>query len=142
MSEWQEAIDNWDANKLKADQFIRLLKRYSDFSELTTPMLNEFLGKVIMHEGEGRRKSRRQRLDIYLNFIGTFEVPAHIVTPAVVEEQRRQQEEEAAKKERSQELAKARYEKYKRERREFTARKKAGLLTPEEQEAEGKAACT
>lgn len=29
-----------------------------------------------------------------------------------------------------------RYEKYKQERREFTARKRAGLLTPEEQEAE------
>ena len=38
----------------------------------------------------------------------------------------------------SKELAKARYEKRKAEKREFTARKKAGLLTPEEQEAEEK----
>ena len=138
MSEWQEAIDNWDAHKLKADQFIRLVKRYTDFSELTTLMLNEFVEKVVVHEGKGRRNNRRQRLDIYLNFIGTFEVPAHIITPAEAEEQRRQQEEEATKKKRSQELAKARYERYKQERREFTARKKAGLLTPEEQEAEEK----
>ena len=58
--------------------------------------------------------------------------------PAEVEEQRRQQEEQAAKEARSKELAKARYEKRKAEKREFTARKKAGLLTPEELEAEEK----
>ena len=55
-----------------------------------------------------------------------------------VEEQRRQQEEQAAKEARSKELKKARYEKRKAEKREFTARKKAGLLTPEELEAEEK----
>ena len=99
-------------------------------------MLNEFIEKVVVHEGEGRGNSRRQRIDIYLNFIGAFEVPAHIVTPMEAEEQRRQQEEQAAKEARSQELAKAREEKRKAEKREFTARKKAGLLTPEEQAAD------
>ena len=99
-------------------------------------LLNEFIEKVVVHEGEGRGNSRRQRIDIYLNFIGAFEVPAHIVTPMEAEEQRRQQEEQAAKEARSQELAKAREEKRKAEKREFTARKKAGLLTPEEQAAD------
>ncbi len=136
IAEWQRQIESWNADKLKTDQFIQLVKRYTDFSELTTPMLNEFIEKVIVHEGEGRGNDRRQRIDIYLNFIGAFEVPAHIVTPAEVEEQRRQQEEQAAKEARSKELAKARYEKRKAEKREFTARKKAGLLTPEELEAE------
>lgn len=135
IAEWQRQIENWNADKLKTDQFIQLVKRYTDFSELTTPMLNEFIEKVIVYEGEGRGNDRRQRIDIYLNFIGAFEVPAHIVTPAEVEEQRRQQEEQAAKEARSKELKKARYEKRKAEKREFTARKKAGLLTPEELEA-------
>ena len=52
------------------------------------------------------------------------------------EEQRREQEEQAAREERSKELAQIRYEKRKQDKRDFTARKKAGLLTPEEQEAE------
>ena len=138
IAEWQRQIENWNADRLKTDQFIQLVKRYTDFSELTTPMLNEFIEKVIVHEGEGRGNDRRQRIDIYLNFIGAFEVPEYIVTPAEVEEQRRQREEQAAKEARSKELAKARYEKRKAEKREFTARKKAGLLTPEEQEAEEK----
>ena len=96
IAQWQEAIESWNADRLKTDKFIELVSRYTDFSELTTPMLNEFIEKVVVHEGEGRGNSRRQRIDIYLNFIGAFEVPAHIVTPMEAEEQRRQQEEQAA----------------------------------------------
>ena len=117
----------------------QIAKEYTDFSELTTPMLNEFIEKVVVHEATGGRgNSRRQRLDIYLNFIGAFEVPAHIVTPMEEEAERRRQEEQAAKEARSRELKKVRYEKQKQEKRDFTARKKAGLLTPEEQADEEK----
>ena len=141
MTEWQEQIENWNADKLKTEKFIELVKRYTDFSELTTPMLNEFIEKVVVHEATGGRgNSRRQRLDIYLNFIGAFEVPAHIVTPMEEEAERRRQEEQAAKEAQSRELEKARYEKRKQEKRDFTARKKAGLLTPEEQAEEEKRA--
>ena len=136
IAEWQSQLDNWNADRLKTDRFIELVSRYTDFTELTTPMLNEFIEKVVVHEGEGRGNSRRQRIDIYLNFIGAFEVPAHIVTPAEAEEQKRSEEEQAAKEARSKELARAREEKRKAQKREFTQRKKAGLLTPEEQEAE------
>lgn len=136
LSKWQAQIDTWKADSLKTDHFLELVKRYTDFSELTTPMLNEFVEKVIVHEGVGRGKERRQRLDIYLNFIGAFEVPAHIATPMEQEEEKRLQEEQAAQAELSKQRAKARYEKRKAEKREFTARKKAGLLTPEEQAAD------
>lgn len=36
------------------EEFIDLAKRYTDFSELTTPMLNEFIEKIIVHGDEGR----------------------------------------------------------------------------------------
>ena len=99
-------------------------------------MLNEFIEKVIVHEGDKRGSERRQRVDIHMNFIGTFEVPAEIITPMEIEEQRRQEEEQAAKEAKSHELYLIRYEKRKQEKRELTARKKAGLLTPEEIEAD------
>ncbi len=135
-TEWQKMIDNWNADRVKMAEFIDLAKRYTDFLELTTPMLNEFIEKIVVHEGEGRGKQRRQRLDFYFNFIGAFEVPADVVTPMEQEAERRQQEEQAEKEKHSQALAQARYEKRKQERREFTARKRAGLLTPEEQAEE------
>jgi hypothetical protein len=136
IAEWQGLIDDWNTDNLKTDKFIEMVKRYTDFTELTTPMLNEFIEKVIVFEGEGRGHARRQRVDIHLNFIGAFEVPAHIVTPIEVEEQRRAEEEVAALAQRAKELQQARYEKRKAEMREHTARKRAGLLTPEEQEAD------
>ena len=86
IAEWQGQMESWKADTLKTDRFIELVRRYTDFSELTTPMLNEFVEKVVVHEGEGRGNSRRQRIDIYLNFIGAFEVPAHIVTPMEAED--------------------------------------------------------
>ena len=124
MTEWQKMIDNWNADRVRMAEFIDLAKRYTDFSELTTPMLNEFIEKIVVHEGEGRGKQRRQRLDFYFNFIGAFEVPADIVTPMEQEEKRRQQEEQAEKEKRSQALAQARYERFLAARRENYHRKK------------------
>ena len=56
-------------------------------------MLNEFIEKVMVYEGKGRGNDRRQRIDIHMNFIGAFEVPAEIITPMELEEQRRIQED-------------------------------------------------
>ena len=61
ITEWQRQIESWNADRLKTDQFIHLVKRYTDFSELTPPMLNEFIEKVVVHEGEGSGNDRRQQ---------------------------------------------------------------------------------
>jgi hypothetical protein len=136
MKELREELDKWNEDNMKTDRFIELVKRYTDFTELTTAMLNEFIEKAVVHEGKGRGKNRQMRVDIYLNFIGAFEVPNDIITPMELENQRLIQEENAAKEKQSKELEQERYEKRKAEKREFTARKQAGLLTPEEIEAD------
>ena len=60
----------------RVDKFMALVDRYTSFDELTTPMLNEFVEKVVVHEREsvGRYK-RKQRVDVYFNFIGLVELP-------------------------------------------------------------------
>ena len=60
----------------RVDKFMALVDRYTSFDELTTPMLNEFVEKVVVHErvSIGRYK-RKQRVDVYLNFIGLVELP-------------------------------------------------------------------
>ena len=61
----------------RVDKFMALVDRYTSFDELTTPMLNEFVEKVIVHERVrvGRYKSK-QRVDVSFNFIGLVELPA------------------------------------------------------------------
>jgi len=80
ITELQTALDNFHADSTRADKFIELAKRYTDFSELTTPMINEFIEKIIIYEGVRIGYERTQKVYIYLNFIGKFEPPPQELT--------------------------------------------------------------
>lgn len=68
-------IDSLNEDSTKADKFIAVVRRYTDFTELTTPMLNEFIEKVVVHEATGGRTDRKQKVDVYFNFVGQVELP-------------------------------------------------------------------
>ena len=68
-------IDSFNEDSAKADKFIAVVRRYTDFTELTTPMLNEFIEKVVVHEATGGRTDRKQKIDVYFNFVGQVELP-------------------------------------------------------------------
>lgn len=59
--------------KAEADniaKFIEVAKKYLDFTELTKPMLNELIDKIVVHEGDKSTGKRTQKIDIYYRFIG------------------------------------------------------------------------
>ena len=68
-------LTQFESDNIRADKFIELVKRYTDFSELTPAMLHEFVDKVIVFNAEKIDGVRVQRVDIYLNYIGQFDVP-------------------------------------------------------------------
>jgi Site-specific recombinases, DNA invertase Pin homologs len=80
----------YETDTFRADKFIELTKRYTDFTELTPAMLNEFVDKVIVYAPDRSTGERIQRVDIYLNYIGHFDVPEKYdgLTDAEREEQR------------------------------------------------------
>ena len=90
----QAELDDFNNDSVRADKFIEIVHRYTAFEELTTPMLHEFIDKVLIHEGEwsdgntgvnGRpRGVRTQRVDVYLKYVGNFDVP-DIRTPEQIE---------------------------------------------------------
>ena len=56
-------------------QFVRLVQKYRDLTEIDQTALNEFIDKVVVHEATGGRTAdRSQQIDIYFNFIGQFMV--------------------------------------------------------------------
>ena len=56
-------------------QFVRLVQKYRDLTEIDQTALNEFIDKVVVHEETGGRTAdRSQQIDIYFNFIGQFMV--------------------------------------------------------------------
>lgn len=76
ISDLQAELESFEKHSARADKFLELVERYTDFTELTTPMLNEFVKKIIVHERvKGSRYKVSQRVDIYLNFIGMVELP-------------------------------------------------------------------
>ena len=95
VSELQQAITTQAQDYESPKKFIALVKRYTDFTELTTPMLNEFIEKVIVHEATGDRAHRKQKIDIHFNFIGHFVPPKQEAPAQSVEEQEAERKKEA-----------------------------------------------
>jgi len=105
-------LEAFDTDSVRGDKFMELVKRYTDFSELTPAMLHEFIEKVIVHEADKSSGVREQRVDIYLNYIGQFDVPAWFElggdTPTAIltsDEQKRAKWREYARKSRERKLA-------------------------------------
>lgn len=75
ISESEEKLAQFDEDEVNIDHFLKLAKKYDDFSELTTPMLNEFIEKIIVHEAEKIDGERTQEVEVCLKYIGRFDLP-------------------------------------------------------------------
>ena len=93
---------------------MELAKKYTDFSVLTVPMINEFVDKIMVHAPDKSSGERVQEIEIYLNFIGNFEVPMQEPTPEELEEMERIR----LKKQRNREAVN-RYQKKMKEKRKL-----------------------
>ena len=85
------------------DQFIALAEKYTDFTELTAPLINEFIDKIIVHAADKSNGEREQEIEIYLKYIGKVELPEKELTPEELEKEekariRRAKNREAAYK--------------------------------------------
>ncbi len=83
--EMKQNLDAYAEETENANQFIELAERYTDFTTLTAPMLNEFIDKIIVHAPTWDLCDRSQQVDIYFNFIGQFEIPTDEPTPEELE---------------------------------------------------------
>jgi len=85
--EADKLLSSFNEDTDRAEKFIALAKKYADFSELTTMMINEFIDKIIVHAPERIDGERTQEVEIYLNFIGHFELPELELTPEEIKRQ-------------------------------------------------------
>ena len=81
VNEAEADLASFEEDTSRAEQFLALAKKYTDFTELTTPMINEFIEKIIVHAPEKVDGDRVQEVEIYLSFIGCFELSATEPTP-------------------------------------------------------------
>ena len=77
----QVELEIFHADATRADQFMALAKKHTDFSELTTPMINEFIEKILIHAPEKIDGERTMEIEIFLKLIGKFDIPMPEPTP-------------------------------------------------------------
>ena len=95
-------ISRYEKETDKTRKFISLISRYENFDELTNTMINEFVEKIIIHERDRKgSQTSKQKIEIYFNFIGNYEVPKEELSE---EEQSKLEEEERKINERRDKL--------------------------------------
>ena len=104
VTEMESNLSAFEEDTDRAEQFLELAKKYTDFSELTTPMINEFIDKIIVHAPEKIDGDRVQEVEIYLKFIGRFDLPAPELTEEEIKRQEFLKKERARSRERYQKL--------------------------------------
>lgn len=102
-------LTEYTEDKDRIDKFLELAKKYTDFSVLTTPMINEFIDKIIVYKPDKSSGEREQEIEIYLKFIGKFDVPL----PELTEEELKKMEKARIERQKSRERARKSREKKK-----------------------------
>lgn len=91
----EKTFNDYQENADNVDKFIELVHRYTDFTELTTPMIHEFVDKIVVHEADKSTGDRIQQIDIYLKYVGKLDVPMPELTPEQIKEEDRKRRKRA-----------------------------------------------
>jgi DNA invertase Pin-like site-specific DNA recombinase len=76
IAELKAEADSFDDSAAQTESFLKLTRRYTDFAELTPPMLHELIRKITVHQRADKNKQRtKQKIEIHLNFTGQSAVP-------------------------------------------------------------------
>lgn len=72
----QEELAKAKEAKSNAEQFMEIVRKHTNFEELTHTLLREFVDKIIVHEASRDKDGiRRQEIEIYYSFVGKFDLP-------------------------------------------------------------------
>ena len=93
-AQWQYEVDSDNIAS-----FLKLARKYREADELTTPMIYAFVEKIIVHAPEKIDGERHMQIDIYLKFIGNFQVPQDEPTAEEMAEEEKQKQRRAKNRE-------------------------------------------
>ena len=70
----KETLNQTVASKENAERWISIIRKYTQITELTAPLLNELIDKIVVHEATKDENGKRvQDIDIYYRFVGTID---------------------------------------------------------------------
>jgi hypothetical protein len=62
-------------------ELLQAVQIYTDAETLTRQMLLDLVDKIVVHEGEGFGKSRKQKIEVYFRFVGAgIQIPESLAS--------------------------------------------------------------
>lgn len=75
IEELRGSLDEMRSRSVNTDRFLKMVKKYTDITELNAEIIRAFIDKIIVHQAEKINGHRTQRITIVYNFIGEVPVP-------------------------------------------------------------------
>ena len=70
----REIVNAVQVETVNIQSLLKIVRRYTEPTELTPALLREFVDKVVVHEADKSSGHRVQRIDIHYNFIGEIDL--------------------------------------------------------------------
>ena len=121
VSNLKNELVSYEEDSNRVDKFIELVHKYTDFTELTTPMLHEFVEMIVVHEADKSSGVRMQQINIYLKYVGKLDAPMKELTPKEFKEEEKKRKKRAW----NRNYMRRKYEKEKAEREALELQKTA-----------------
>ena len=96
-----ERLAAYEEDTGKINDFLALTKKYTDFTQLTPQMIYEFIDRIEVHKPEKVDGERTQEVEIFLKYIGKFDVPPPDPTPEEIAEAEKLKRRRASGRERA-----------------------------------------
>ena len=71
--ELREIVASAEAQAVNVQSFLKIVKKYTEPTELTPALLREFVEKIVVHAPDKSSGHRVQRIDVHYNFIGEID---------------------------------------------------------------------
>ena len=59
------------------DKFFALAEKYADISELTAPIVNELISKIVIHKPEKRYSRKHVTIEVFFTYVGQIHIPLY-----------------------------------------------------------------
>ena len=71
----EKIVQEEEKHEMNADEFLKIVRKYSNFEELNPEILREFIDKIIVHHRENIAGETVQKVEIFYKMIGHVKIP-------------------------------------------------------------------
>ena len=74
----EREIESETAQMVDMDKFFVLADRYANLTELTAPIVNELISKIVVHSPEKRYSRKHVIIEVFFTYVGKIRIPINI----------------------------------------------------------------